>query len=345
MRFLRPRFSSLKPYHSAYVTEGVILNANESPYGPPEGLVSHMKEWVENMLISRYPDTDSTRLSEAIATAFEVKPENVVCGVGSDELIDCILSSTLEENDKVLAPWPSFSMYAQFTVLNSGQFMTVPLKADFSYDVAAILSAIEAHQPKVIFLCNPNNPTGALLTRDEMKEIIAVSKGLVVVDEAYAEFNGCAESMIPFVNDYDNLVVLKTFSKAYALAGARVGYGIASKAIIDLIQTVIVPYNLSIFSQEVAVWAITHREAYKAQIETIIKEKTVLEASLKTLGIKVYASAANFLWTELEDEAFEKLEAAQIYIRKMKVENKNYYRITVGTRAENEKLLEVLSHC
>lgn len=345
MRFLRPRFQSLKPYYSAYITEGVILNANESPYNAPEGLVAHMKEWMSaQMLTGRYPDTDSLKLGGAIARHFGVQAENVVCGVGSDELIDCILSSTIEEDDKVMMPYPSFSMYAQFSILNSANLIKVPLNAEFAYDVEAFITAIEKEQPKVIFICNPNNPTGCIMQKEDIKRILQVAQGLVVVDEAYAEFNGCCESAIGLIHEYSNLVVLKTFSKAYALAGVRVGYGIACKEIIDLINTVRVPYNLNIFSQEAALWAIEHVALYKANIEKIIDERSVLEAGLGALGIKTYPSHANFIWCELKEGVFEELEKMKIYIRQMMVEDKAYYRITVGTKEENQMLLEALEN-
>ncbi len=345
MRFLRPRFQSLKPYHSAYITEGVILNANESPYMPPEGLVSHMQQWLSSEMLScRYPDTDSLKLSEALAKQFDVAVENVVCGVGSDELIDCILSSTIEKDEKVMMPYPSFSMYAQFSVLNSGSLIKVPLTADFSYDVEAFITAIEKEQPKVIFICNPNNPTGCIMAREDIKRILEVAEGLVVVDEAYAEFDDCKESVIPFIKEYNNLVVLKTFSKAYALAGARVGYGIACKEVIDLINTVRVPYNLSIFSQEAAWWAIQNKDCYKENIEKIISQRPILEKGLQDLGIKAYPSHANFIWCQLQDGIFEALERQKIYIRKMMVDDKPYYRITVGTPEENRTLLEALKN-
>nr|WP_302596577.1 histidinol-phosphate transaminase [uncultured Cellulosilyticum sp.] len=343
MRFLRPRFRDLKPYHSAYVTEGVILNANESPYKAPEGLVQHMQKWLSTEMLScRYPDTDSLKLSAALADNFGVDVRNIVCGVGSDELIDCILSSTIENDDKVMMPYPSFSMYAQFSILNSASLIKVPLTADFTYDVAAFIESVQRHQPKVIFICNPNNPTGCIMAKEDIKRILEVAKGLVVVDEAYAEFDDCKESAIPFIKEYSNLIVLKTFSKAYALAGARVGYGIACSEVIDLINTVRVPYNLSIFSQEAAFWAIANKALYKENITKIIAERSVLEKGLQALGIKTYPSHANFIWCELKAGIFEALEKRQIYIRKMNVEDKPYYRITVGTPAENQMLLKAL---
>lgn len=342
MRFLRERFSSLKPYHSAYLTEGVILNSNESPYSAPEALMTYMKENVTQLLVNRYPDTDSTTLMKAIAKAYDMNAKNVVCGVGSDEIIDCILASVLEEDDKVLIPYPSFSMYSQFTLLNSGYALKVPLKQDFSYDFEKIKETILKQQPKVVFICNPNNPTGCILSKEQIEEILEVSEGLVIVDEAYEDFSSKEISVIPLIKQYENLIVLRTFSKAYALAGARVGYAIACEALIDLINTVKVPYNLNMFSQLVATWAIEHQDIFKENAHKIIAERNTLDEGLKELGIKTYPSEANFIWVELPDEYFDLLIQRKIYIRKMAIEGRNYYRITIGTPEENEILLSAL---
>ena len=342
MRFLRERFSGLVPYHSAYLTEGVILNSNESPYEAPEALKEYMKEHVGELLVNRYPDTDSSKLVAAIAKAYEVKNENVTCGVGSDELIDCILASCLEEDDKVLIPYPSFSMYTEFTFLNCGKGIKVPLKADFTYDVEAMKEIIEKEQPKVVFICNPNNPTGCTMARPDIEAILKLSNGLVIVDEAYEDFASENISVIPLIHEYDNLIVLRTFSKAYALAGARVGYAIASEALINLINAVKPPYNLNMFTQLVATWAIEHKEIFKANAKKIISQRAHVDEGLKALGYKTYPSEANFIWVELPDYYFEALRERKIYIRKMAVEGQNYYRITIGTPEENDILLAAL---
>ncbi|MBE6024080.1 MAG: histidinol-phosphate transaminase [Cellulosilyticum sp.] len=342
MRFLRERFSSLKPYHSAYLTEGVILNSNESPYDVPEALKDYMKEHVGELLVNRYPDTDSSELIGAISKAYEVKPENVVCGVGSDELIDCILASILDEDNQVLIPYPSFSMYGQFTLLNNGIGIKVPLKSDFTYDVEAMKEVIERQQPKVVFICNPNNPTGCTMARKDIEEILKLSKGLVIVDEAYEDFASESISVIPLIHQYDNLMVLRTFSKAYALAGARVGYGIACADLVDLINAVKPPYNLNLFSQLVATWAMEHREVFKDNAKKIISQRAYVDEGLKALGFKTYPSEANFIWVELPDDYFDALRERKIYIRKMLVGERNYYRITIGTPEENEILLSAL---
>lgn len=342
MKFLRQRLSSLKPYHSAYLTEGILLNSNESPYPVPQALVSYMKENIDQLLMNRYPDTDSSTLLKAIAKAYGIREKNVVCGVGSDEMIDCILASVLEEGDQVLVPYPSFSMYDQFTLLNNGTLIKTPLKLDFSYDFETMKEIILKEQPKVTFICNPNNPTGCILSPIQIEEILKISKGLVVVDEAYEDFSSQEISMIPFIHEYPHLIVLRTFSKAYALAGIRVGYAIACEEQIDLIHTVKVPYNLNMFSQLAATWAIEHKELFKANAHKIIGERKILDRGLVDLGFKTYPSEANFIWVEMPDDFFDKLIQRKIYIRKMAVEHQNYYRISIGTPEENKRLLEAL---
>lgn len=342
MRFLRKRFRQLKPYHSAYLTEGVILNSNESPYPIPEELVIYMRENIDKLLVNRYPDTDSLMLMKAIGKAYHVNEKNVVCGVGSDEMIDCILAGVLEEDDKVLMPYPSFSMYSQFTILNSGYVLKVPLKEDFSYDFDLMKKAIIEHQPKIIFICNPNNPTGCIMPRKQIEEILQISEGLVIVDEAYEDFSSQDISVVPLIKKYNHLIVLRTFSKAYALAGSRVGYAIACEELIDLINTVKVPYNLNMFSQLIATWAIEHKEIFKANAHKIMAQRNALDEGLKALGFKTYPSEANFIWTELPDRYFDLLIERKIYIRKMAVDNKNYYRISIGTPEENEIILAAL---
>lgn len=233
-------------------------------------------------------------------------------------------------------------MYSQFTLLNSGYALKVPLKPDFSYDFEKIKETILTQQPKVIFICNPNNPTGCILSRTQIEEILKISEGLVIVDEAYEDFSSEEISVISLIHKYNHLIVLRTFSKAYELAGIRVGYAIACEELIDLINTVKVPYNLNMFSQLVATWAIEHKELFKANARKIIAERKILDEGLKNLGFKTYPSEANFIWVELPDRYFDLLMQRKIYIRKMTIEDRNYYRISIGTPEENEILLAAL---
>lgn len=342
MGFLRECFKDLKPYHAHYISKGTLLNANESPYSPPLALQNYMKAHMEEILMNRYPDTDSQALKTSIAKAYQVESNQVICGVGSDELIDCLLSSTLNQGDKVLLPSPSFTMYGQFTLLNNGYGIEVPLKEDFSYDVEAIYQVIIQEQPKVIFLCNPNNPTGCILTREEIERLLVAAQGIVVVDEAYEDFSNQPISVIDLVHQYKNLIVLRTFSKAYALAGARVGYGIACEEIIEVMNTVKPPYNLNVFSQLAATWCIEHRPLFLQNAHKIIEERNYVKQALEVLGYRTYPSEGNFIWCELNEEIFKALQDRAIYIRKIEVKGKAYFRITIGTPEENATLLEAL---
>ncbi len=340
MRYMRKSLQHLEAYKAPYITTGIKLDANENTHPIPQALRDHMKNWVDSMLVSLYPDTNSVALCEAIAKVYEVPTDWVVMGVGSDQLIDYLLRAVLNEGDKALAPGPSFSMYKQSTSINGGELIEVPLTEDFSYDVEAFIAAIQKEAPRILFICNPNNPTGCALTQEELERIIKSTSGLVIIDEAYGEFLG--ETAIPLVKKYDHLVVLKTFSKAYSLAGARVGYGVAQAELIDMINKIRPPFNLNVFAQEAALWVINHREAFKASIEAIVEERERLSEALRELGLKVYPSKANFLWIETPLALDDILAKEDIIIKKMGYHGKPYYRMSVGTMEENSFLLKVL---
>ncbi|PHV71017.1 histidinol-phosphate transaminase [Sporanaerobium hydrogeniformans] len=340
MPFMKQNLAGLEAYKAPYITTGIKLDANENTHPIPQALRDHMREWVDSMLISLYPDTNSIALCEALARNYEVPSDWVVCGVGSDQLIDYLLRAVLKEGDKVLAPGPSFSMYRQSTFINGGQLIEVPLASDFSYDVPAFLEGIRKEQPQLIFICNPNNPTGCALTNEEMERIVTSTSALVIIDEAYGEFLG--ETAIPLVKKYSNLIVLKTFSKAYSLAGARVGYGVAQAPLITMINKIRPPFNLNIFAQEVALWVITHQEAFAPSIAAIVSERERLIKALKELGLTVYNSKANFLWVETPLALDEILTKEEIFIKKMGYNGKPYFRISIGTPKENTLLINVL---
>lgn len=340
MKYLKKKYQGLNPYHSSFIEDGIILNANENPFNENKALMEHMKKAIENININRYPDTDATKLKKAIATAYNVDIECITCGVGSDELLNALINSTVEDDDYVLALNPTFSMYKEFTILNSGKYIDVALNDDFTYNVEEIIKVIKEKNPKVTFLCNPNNPTGSYVDIASIERICKATNNIIVVDEAYEEFYN--NSAIKILDKYNNLAVFKTFSKAYGLAGARCGYAIASRDIINCIDCAKAPYNLNSYTIEAATFVMQNKNLYQENINLLIEYRDKLYNDLKALGIKVWPSKANFLFLKFEDEVFNHLLNNKIYIRKLFINNTNYYRISIGTKEENEKLINCL---
>ena len=320
------------PYDAPYITKGIKLDANENTYPLLEEMKEHMSKWAKTMPINYYPDTNSTKLREAIGKLHHIEPEWVLCGVGSDQIIDCLMRSTLEVGESVLVPTPSFSMYKLTANINHGKVIEVPLTKDFAYDVDALEEALLKERPKLTFICNPNNPTGTILDIDEIKRLANHEIGFLVVDEAYLEFGGT--SAISLLKTYKRLIILRTFSKAYGLAGSRVGYAIANKEVIEMIGKVKPPYNLNCFSEEIATWVANHHDKFLPRIEEILESREDFSEYLLSLGCMVYPSWSNFLWVEAKWPLDELLKEESIYVKGFFYKDKVYYRLSIGTREE-----------
>lgn len=340
VKYLRKQLQGMVPYHSSKIIEGVVLNANESPFNLPKEVMEEIQKEITNFEFSRYPDTDNTILREALAKAYNISVEQVTCGVGSDELIDDIFKAVVSDNDVVLTIKPSFSMYKQVSKIHDAKFVEIDLKDDFTYDVDKVIEGIKEHNPKLIFLCSPNNPTGCILERNDLIRIIESTKSLVVVDEAYIEFS--KENNLDLVDKYDNVILLRTFSKIYSLASMRCGYAISNKSNIDVIDTVKAPYNLNVMTQLFASVVIKNKDKYKTNIEYLVNERERLYQELLNLNIKVYNSCANFLWMELSEKIISELEKNKVYIRKLMYNESVYYRVSIGTIDENDSFLKVV---
>lgn len=345
--YIRGDLKEYTPYHAPEKKYTIKMDANENPYLHDEMIINAMKQWIKDSdNIKRYPDTDCTQLRESIAKHWYVQKDNVVCGVGSDQLIDCILKVFLEPGDKVLMPAPSFSMYKLSTTLNHGKAVEYRLNNDFSYDIDRIISLYENENPKCVFLCTPNNPTGNIISVDDIEKLLQVIKCPVIVDEAYGEF--VDETMINKIDKYDNIVVLRTFSKAYGLAGLRVGYGIGSKEMINAISASIPPYNLSAFSQFFAKYVIDNFHYYNDYVEKIKEDRRWLTKELSKLDFieKVYPSHANYILVKVSKAELPKiLEEKGILVRGYGSEGDlaHCIRITIGTTEENKELINIMN--
>ncbi len=336
MKYIKDSFKGLKPYHSALITDGVILNANESPYNPPKEVIDLFKKELEKVEFNRYPDMDERELCKAIAKHFNIKDTNVTIGVGSDELLDCVFRATIDKGDKVVSFSPSFSMYKVFTELVGGEFVGV-YGDNYLFNVDNLIKEIKNNNPKLVLICSPNNPTGQYLSEKEIRKVIESTNALVLLDLAYIDFSECDYSYI--AKDYDNVIVFRTFSKAMSLPSIRCGYAISNEDNIDMINSIKAPYSVTTLSQIMATIAISNYDLYKSQIDLIKSERNRLFDKLKNLGFEVYPSSANFIFVIMDDKYNDLLLANKIYIRKFK---SNIYRITVGSKKENDMLIGVL---
>ncbi len=346
VEFVRDDLKDLKPYKAHNIPHKIKLDANESPYDLPDEIRQQLaKELMEGCRFNRYPDSDATALRQAISRYCGVSPDEVMVGAGSDELIRIIISAFVGKGDAVLSPAPSFTMYGIFTRIAGGMLVEVPLDDNFDYDMSGFYKAIEQHKPKLIFICSPNNPTGNVIDKYELIKLVTAFNGIVVVDEAYGEFLG--ESVASWMVNYPNAAVLKTFSKAFGLAGLRVGYLIGNRELVEEIYAVKPPYNLNSFSQRAAQLVLENVDIFSSRIAAIVDERERLYEKLRAIkGIDVFPSKANFLLIKVPDGemVYKKLIGEGILVRNFPDEPrlKNCLRVTIGTKQENEAFLQTL---
>ncbi|TAE37764.1 MAG: histidinol-phosphate transaminase [Runella slithyformis] len=339
---VRSHIFTLTPYSSArdeYTgKEGTFLDANENPYRSVNG-----QNW------NRYPDPYQWEIKQKLAPIKGVRPTQIFLGNGSDEPIDLLIRACCTpRQDSILIMPPTYGMYEVSASINDVPLIKVPLTADFQLDTAAVLAAITP-QTKIIWLCSPNNPSGNLLNRADIVKIIENFDGLVVVDEAYIDFADSA-SFTQQLDKYPNLVVLQTFSKAWGLASLRLGMCFASEEIIDILNKIKPPYNLSGATQAILLEALGYEEAKNKMVQEILAEKTQLQADLNALKLvqHIYPSDANFFLVKFEHAKaiFEWLIAQKIIVRDRSKVTLCYdcLRITVGTAQENRILIEALKN-
>jgi len=334
---VRKNIFSLKPYSCArdeFKGEAsVYLDANESPY---------------NRQYNRYPDPMQEQLKKRISEIKKINPLRIMLGNGSDEAIDLIFRIFCEPaEDNAVAIEPTYGMYKVCADINNVEYRKVMLDENFRLVAEPVLSAINEHT-KVIFLCSPNNPSGNLLNRSEIRKIIEHFSGIVVIDEAYIDFSS-EPSWLNDLDKYSNLIVLHTFSKAWGLASLRCGMAFASEEIIAFFNKVKYPYNLSTLVQVTVLNRLSVGSDYKNQwVEQLLSEREDLAWKLKTLSVveKVYPSDANFLLVKVNDAngIYKKLVDKSIIVRNRNSVSLcgNCLRITVGTEEENELLIDSL---
>lgn len=336
---IRPSIKKLKPYSSARdefstpTEEMVFLDANENPYG--DG-------------INRYPDPYQCELKEVLANVKGVKPNQLLIGNGSDEVLDLLFRAFCEPGmANVITLPPTYGMYSVLSEINNVAVYEVPLDHTWQPEISKILDSIDT-QTRMIFFCSPNNPTGNLMDPERVKVILESFSGIVVIDEAYIDFTTSA-SWTVLLNQYPNLVVVQTLSKAYALAGARVGFAIASPEIVSVLNKIKPPYNVNALSQQKALETLANPKEADQFLAEIKEQKQVLKQGLKALDFveRIYESEANFILFIVDDadKRYRELLDKGLVVRKRSgLEGcKNALRISMGTVTENEKLIAALN--
>ena len=344
---IKPRVRALRAYTLAPARASVKLNQNENPWDAPARIKAECLRRLGERPWSRYPDFVPAGLHERLADFAGWRADGVLAGNGSNELIQALLMVTVGEGKRVLIPEPTFTLYRQVATVLGGEVLSVPLDRDLGFDAAALSQAVKDFSPAVTIICSPNNPTGCRLGERELAELLELSAGLVVVDEAYFEFSG--RTVVPLLERHSNLVVLRTFSKAMALAGLRVGYLLAAPGLAREIAKALLPYNLNVVSQTAASVALELYEAeIKPLVERIVGERERLRSALAGVeGLAPVPSHANFMVVRSALEpgfVFSELLKRDILIRDVSGYPmlKQFFRVSVGTPRENDLLLASL---
>ncbi|WP_347217878.1 histidinol-phosphate transaminase [Chryseobacterium sp.] len=331
---VRENILKLKPYisfrdHNEF-NEPTFLDANESPFG----------KW------NRYPDSTQRKLKNSLAELKNLSPKQMAIGNGSDELIDLIIKIFCEpKKDAILMMNPSFAMYGFYATINENKVLQLDLDENFEIVKDDFLKFTQQENIKIFFLCSPNNPTGN--TTEDIEFYLQNFNGIVVVDEAYIEFSG-KKSSLELLAQYPNLIVLQTFSKAWGIAGARVGVAYASEEIITLINTVKAPYNVNALSQELILNALEDKSKLKENVRNIITEREWLQEQFKNIECitRVFPTEANFFLIKMKDieKVYIPMLEQEILTSRRDPAIPGCIRINVGNRQENEKLINLLKN-
>ncbi|MDD2189812.1 MAG: histidinol-phosphate transaminase [Eubacteriales bacterium] len=341
---LNDKVKNLIPYDAVTGNYQVRLDANESFLDPMEALKEEFLSAVADVKFNRYPDPMAAGLCEKFARHYGIDPETVVPGNGSDELITVIMGAFLRPGDKVLTFAPDFSMYNFYGQIYEKTSIVMQKKDDLILTAADVIGAANDNKPAAIILSNPCSPTSLVMSREDVLHIVKNTEALVILDEAYMDFSD--QSVMKDVEKYDNLILLKTCSKALGLAAIRLGFAISSKQIVRALHAVRSPYNVNAMTQAIGSVIFSHPEYINKSIEEIKNARDYLYTSLMQFkgnkGVKrVIKPDTNFVFIELRDTAHvhDELKKRSIIVRQLG----DFLRITAGTKKENDALIQALS--
>ncbi|MFA5364329.1 MAG: histidinol-phosphate transaminase [Candidatus Bathyarchaeia archaeon] len=324
------------------------MDFNENFAVPEQVMQKLVLDAVKNVDVRAYPPPKGALAAKAIADFLGFNASEVAVANGADEIMDLLMKTFVRKGTKVLVAEPTFPMYTFYTELYGGKTVQSFLEPDFSLDANKLLSAIDK-QTSLVFVCSPNNPTGNQFKETEIKKLLNEFEGIVVVDEAYADFAPC--SVMRLMKEYDNMVVLRSFSKAFGLAGVRLGYLVSNKTIVDYVQRVMSPFNVNVITQRIVAAALQNWSYFKEQIDKVKTERDWLLGQLKQVnGVYVYPSDANFILFKITKNSLtsaavnERLEKRGILVKdRGQLQGlQNCIRVTVGTREMNQAFLSAL---
>lgn len=341
---LNDKVKNLVAYDAVTGDYEVRLDANESFIDPGELYGEQFLAAISKIKFNRYPDPMASELCEKFAKYYGVDPKGVVAGNGSDELITVILGAFLRPGDKVLTFSPDFSMYKFYGEIYEKTNAIAEKNFDLKLTAGDVLNAVEENKPEAIVLSNPCSPTSLVMSREDVLHLVENTDALVILDEAYMDFSD--QSIMKVAEKYDNLIILKTCSKAWGLAAIRLGFAVSSKKIVEALHCVRSPYNVNGLTQAIGCVMFSNPDYIKKSVEAMKQSRDYLYQSLlplqETGGIKrIMKPETNFIFVEMEaaEAVFEELKKESIIIRRLG----DYFRITAGTQKENDRLIQALS--
>ena len=344
---VRDDLALLEDYHSPQVDVAVRLNTNESPYPPPDAWRAALLEELQTVPFHRYPDRAASELRAAIGELHGVGPDHVLAANGSNEVIQALCLAFGGHGRTAAVFRPSYLMHPHIARITGTEVLEGERDADFALDMDQVDRVVRTHQPALTFLCSPNNPTGMLEPGDAVTRVLELGSGVVVVDEAYGQF--APGSAVDLVSDDRPLVVVRTFSKTWSMAGARLGYLIGPPEIVRAVEAVLLPYHLDAMKQAAGRLALRFRPEMEARVAAIVEERGRISAALADLPVDTWPSSANFVLFRPHDKdgdgVWEQLLERSVLVRNCCTgwpRLDGCLRVTVGTTAENDAFLSAL---
>jgi histidinol-phosphate aminotransferase len=347
LSLVKPSVRAMGAYTLRPIEPRIKLNQNENPWDVPDEVKARIASLLADRPWNRYPPFVASNFIAAVSEATGWAADGILVANGSNELIQSVLAVVVGPGVSVVIPEPTFTLYRLMTEVNAGDVVSVPLADDLGFDVDAIIRAAQAHRAAVVVLCTPNNPTGAALTRAEIARIHDETEALILADQAYVEFGG--DDAIPLLSEHPRLVVLRTFSKAMAMAGLRAGYMLAHPALAAEVNKAKLPYNINFFTEVAAAEVLRARHLLEPGVAKLREERDRLIREMGAIpGLRVFPSAANFWVFRVESanithtRLFERLlDEYGILIRDVSKYPmlENCLRVNVGSPEENDELL------